>query len=70
MVYKTLKKVSNVCQLLDKSKYPATQTASGITFTNNSDGIITVNGTATKNINLLFIVSKATMKHGLQKFLE
>lgn len=47
MIYKTLKKVSNVCQLLDKSKYPATQTVNGVTFTNNGDGTITANGTAT-----------------------
>ena len=32
-------------QLLDKSKYPATQTMHGVTFTNNGDGTITVNGT-------------------------
>ena len=47
MIYKTLKKVSNYCQLLDKSKFPATRTTNGITFTNNGDGTITVNGTAT-----------------------
>ena len=47
MAYKKLIKVSNVCQLLDKSKYPATQTINGVTFTNNGDGSITVNGTAT-----------------------
>ena len=47
MAYKKLIKVSNVCQLLDKSKYPATQTGSGVTFTNNGDGTITANGTAT-----------------------
>ncbi len=57
MIYKTLKKVSDVCQLLDKSKYPATQTNNGVTFTNNGDGSITVNGTATKNTNLLFGVN-------------
>lgn len=42
-------KVSNVCQLLDKSKYPETQTIDGVTFTNNGDGTITANGTSTKN---------------------
>ena len=30
---------------MDKSKYPATKTSNGITFTNN-DGVIIVNGTA------------------------
>lgn len=53
-MYKGRYKVSDVCQLLDKSKYPATQTINGVTFTNNGDGTITVNGTATKEINLLF----------------
>ena len=36
-------------QLLDKSKYPATTTINGVTFTNNGDGSITVDGTATAN---------------------
>ena len=45
-MYKGRYKVSDVCQLLDKSKYPATQTKFGVTFTNNSDGTITLNGTA------------------------
>lgn len=53
MIYKTLKKVSNVCQLLDKSKYPATKTINGVTFTNNGDGTITANGTATSRAVLL-----------------
>lgn len=42
--YKKLLKVSDVCQLLDKSKYPATMATNGVTFTNNGDGSITVNG--------------------------
>ena len=41
--YKKILKVSDVCQLLDKSKYPGTQTIDGVTFTNNGDGTITVN---------------------------
>lgn len=45
--YKKMMKVSDVCQLLDKSKYFETTTKNGITFTNNGDGTITVNGTAT-----------------------
>ncbi len=36
-------------QLLDKSKYPATTTDKGVTFTNNGDGTITANGTSAKN---------------------
>ena len=47
MIYKTLKKVSNVCQLLDKSKYPIVITNAGVTTTSNGDGSITINGTAT-----------------------
>lgn len=50
MIYKTLKKVSEYCQLLDKSKYNPSQTINGVTFTNNSDGTFTANGTASKNI--------------------
>lgn len=46
--YKKLLKVSDVCQLIDTSKYPATQTINGVTFTNNGDGTITANGTATR----------------------
>lgn len=42
--YKKILKVSDVCQLLDKREYPATQTTNGVTFTNNGDGSITVNG--------------------------
>ena len=53
-MYKGRYKVSDVCQLLDKSKYPATQTVNGITFTNNGDGSITVNGTATNEIEYRF----------------
>lgn len=33
-------------QMLDKSKFTATKTIGGVTFTNNGDGTITVNGTA------------------------
>ena len=45
-------------QLLDKSKYPATTTSSGVTFTNNGDGTITVNGTAGSTANAYFNVAK------------
>lgn len=46
---KRMIKVSDVCQLLDKSRFPATLTEGGVTFTNNGDGTITANGTSTKN---------------------
>lgn len=41
-------KTTKMVQVLDKSKFPATRTKNGITFTNNGDGTITVNGTATE----------------------
>lgn len=56
-------KVSDVCQLLDKSKYPATQTVNGVTFTNNGDGTISVNGTANDLINLFIISGVAVSEH-------
>ena len=46
-MYKGRYKVSNVCQLLDKSKYPGVITKAGVTTTSNGDGSITINGTAT-----------------------
>lgn len=49
MIYKTLKKVSDVCQLLDKREYPKVITNAGVTTTSNGDGSITINGTATKS---------------------
>ena len=60
-MYKGRYKVSNVCQLLDKSKYPATQTVADVTFTNNGDGTITLNGTSTA-IRSLFICSAHAVK--------
>lgn len=45
-------------QMLDKSKYPATTTSSGVTFTNNGDGSITVDGTADSTANGHFNVAK------------
>lgn len=45
--YRKAIKVSDICQLLDKTKFPATRTDSGVTYTNNGDGTVTVNGTST-----------------------
>lgn len=45
--YKSIMKVSDVCQLVDKSKIPTTRTISGVTFTNNGDGSVTIDGTST-----------------------
>ena len=50
--YKKLIKVSNVCQVLNKSKFPVTQTINDVTFTNNGDGTITANGTASAEAQL------------------
>lgn len=50
--YKSVMKVSNICQLMDKSKYPATNTNKGVTFTNNGDGTVTLNGTSESGGNL------------------
>ena len=49
-MYKGRYKVSDYCQLVDKSTYPATQTVGGVTFTNNGDGSWTLNGTSTSQI--------------------
>ena len=48
-------KVSNVCQLLDKSKFWGT-TRHGVTVTNNGDGTFTINGTATNDTWFLQLV--------------
>lgn len=63
MAYKKLIKVSNVCQLLDKSKFLATQTINGVTFTNNGDGTITVNGTATQDTLFHIFTAPYTKNH-------
>lgn len=62
-------KVSNVCQLLDKRKFPATTTKDGITWTNNGDGTITVNGTATAFTNILVDTVTPTIIKSGHKFL-
>ena len=56
-MYKGRYKVSDVCQLLDKSQYPATQTVNGVTFTNNGDGTLTVDGTNTGTVRIFFTVA-------------
>ena len=48
--YKTITKVGNVTQLIKKSDVKSTHTTSGVTFTNNGDGSITLNGTTSINI--------------------
>lgn len=43
-------------QMLDKSKLQATTTTNGVTFTNNGDGTITINGTASSSSNCYLIL--------------
>ena len=50
-------------QLLDKSKYSATITRNGVTFTNNGDGTITVNGTGGLN-DVYYALVPPTAKSG------
>lgn len=45
--YKSIMKVSDACQLVDKSKFTASGTTNGITWVSNGDGSITLNGTCT-----------------------
>lgn len=54
-------KVSNVCQLLDKSKYPATTTKNGVTFTNNGDGSYTLNGTVSIGVATLTVAQVSNL---------
>ena len=62
-MYKGRYKVSDVCQLLDKSKYPATQTVNGVTFTNNGDGSITANETAVATTQIELLRFNPTVNH-------
>lgn len=49
--------------LLDKWRYPATQTVNGVTFTNNGDGTIVVDGTASDTIFYRLQTVKYTYGH-------
>ena len=49
--------------LLDKWQYPATQTINGVTFTNNGDGTIVVDGTASDTIFYRIQTVKYTYGH-------
>ena len=49
-------------QLLDKSRYPATSTSNGITYTKNEDGSYNVNGTVTKNGLSTCLIGTAELK--------
>ena len=50
--YKSIMKMSDVCQLVDKSKFTASGTQNGITWVSNGDGSITLNGTCTSGFAL------------------
>lgn len=54
-------------QLLDKSTYPDTTTIKGITFTNDDNGSIVANGTATGEAN--FILLSSYISSGAHKYL-
>lgn len=64
--FRRLKYIANKepVQLLDKSKYPATKTLKGVTFTNNGDGSITANGTVTmpEKLATIFISNGSLIK--------
>ncbi len=47
---------TKMVQLFDKSVIPATKTVNGITYTNNNDGSITINGTATAESYIIIVV--------------
>lgn len=61
-------KTTKMVQLLDKSTFPATQTVNGVTFTNNGDGTITVNGTATDDI--IYAIQRVDCQNGHKYFLS
>lgn len=48
-------KTTKMVQLFDKSVIPATKTVNGITFINNNDGSITINGTATAEVYIIIV---------------
>ena len=56
-------KTTKMVQLFDKSVIPATSTVSGITYTNNNDGSITINGTATAE-SLIIVVIREKITNG------
>lgn len=64
--YKSKLKIAKVNQLLDKSKFPATATVSGVTITNNNNGSFTFTGgvTTTGAIGYLGIIDHYPLKKG------
>ena len=60
-------------QALDKNTYPATFTTAGVTFTNNGDGSVTANGTASETCAFRFredLISGTTLIKGHKYFCE
>lgn len=68
LVCKIEGKTTKMVQVLDKSTFPATKTQEDITYTNNGDGSITANGTAsnTSNLNTSIVALKANHKYLLK----
>lgn len=56
-------KTTKMVQLFDKSVISATKTVNGITYTNNNDGSVTINGTAT-NKSYILIVTRDKITDG------
>lgn len=56
-------KTTKMVQLVDKSVIPATSTVNGITYTNNNDGSITINGTATAE-SYIIVVKRDKITNG------
>lgn len=56
-------KTTKMVQLFDKSVIPATKTVNGVTFTNNGDGAITVNGTATDE-SYIIVCARSNIVNG------
>lgn len=56
-------KTTKMVQLFDKSVISATKTVNGITYTNNNDGSVTINGTAT-NESYIIIVTRDKITNG------
>lgn len=54
--------VSNGLNLLNPCDFDPTKTLNGITFTNNGDGSVTINGTNTANNNIYYTLNKEITK--------
>ena len=55
--YKSIMKVSDVCQLMDKNKFMPSHTDRTLTFTNNGDGSVTVSGVIVNTSRCIYDIS-------------